>query len=145
MRPCLLPLARLQFPLVDLDLAPFITTPSPTGSVLYDLASVVCHHGVGVDTGHYTAYCKDNEHGASRVRRVEKCGLVFLFRRTGPCAVRRRSRDRRGVALSRIVCHWVPRCADAWLLFNDEEVKTCQPQDVLNSQAYLLFYLARHT
>ena len=65
-----------QFPLSNLDMAPFVTTPSTAGSIMYDLVSVVCHHGRGVDTGHYTAYCRDAERGTVSVLSVPRCDCV---------------------------------------------------------------------
>jgi ubiquitin C-terminal hydrolase len=36
-----------------------------------------------------------------------------------------------------------PLRADVWLLFDDDKVKVSSTLDVLNSEAYLLFYAAR--
>jgi uncharacterized UBP type Zn finger protein len=49
----------LDYPLEDLDLAPYILGPGfPSGEALYDLAAVACHHG-GLGGGHYFAYARN--------------------------------------------------------------------------------------
>jgi len=48
---------RVTFPLVDLDMAPWMAPKSQyrEQETLYDLTGVICHHG-GAGGGHYTAY-----------------------------------------------------------------------------------------
>lgn len=65
-----------------------------TNDLVYDLASVIVHHGAGFSCGHYTAYCWNNE-------------------------------------------------AASWIHCNDTRLSRCLPEDVLNSQAYVLFYSRR--
>lgn len=55
-----------QFPVSDWSVAPFTSDVSRSSSAvppIYDLSSVVCHHGRGIDTGHYTTYSKDIARG----------------------------------------------------------------------------------
>lgn len=53
---------KVSFPLEDLDMRPFSAPEvQPADGYLYDLSALVCHHGNSVDTGHYTAFCKDAE------------------------------------------------------------------------------------
>ena len=66
---------HVDFPLRHLDLTPFVDGAAPPftrrvegGAApaypVYNLGAVVCHHGRGIDSGHYFAYCYDGEHGA---------------------------------------------------------------------------------
>ncbi|XP_034978420.1 ubiquitin carboxyl-terminal hydrolase 33 isoform X1 [Zootoca vivipara] len=50
---------HVSFPLEGLDLQPFLAKDSPTQIVMYDLLSVICHHGTAIN-GHYIAYCRNN-------------------------------------------------------------------------------------
>ena len=65
----------VKFPLLSLDMKPFVlSSSSPVkrgrrmissladsmgghSSVTYDLSGLVCHHGTGTSSGHFTAYC----------------------------------------------------------------------------------------
>ena len=44
----------------ELDMTPFISADDTTQS-LYQLSAVVIHHGRGFSSGHYTAYCWNDE------------------------------------------------------------------------------------
>jgi len=48
----------VQFPLKDLNLVPYTTDKA---SPIFDLKSVVIHHGMGLRVGHYTACCYNTE------------------------------------------------------------------------------------
>jgi len=62
----------VEYPLNDLDLKPHMhpdmtrtndgkeISSKELGSI-YDLMAVICHHGAGVRSGHYTSYCRDFE------------------------------------------------------------------------------------
>ncbi|XP_053103903.1 ubiquitin carboxyl-terminal hydrolase 33 isoform X1 [Hemicordylus capensis] len=50
---------HVSFPLEGLDLQPFLAKDSPAQIVIYDLLSVICHHGTA-SNGHYIAYCRNN-------------------------------------------------------------------------------------
>uniref|UniRef100_A0A0F7Z2A8 Ubiquitin carboxyl-terminal hydrolase n=1 Tax=Crotalus adamanteus TaxID=8729 RepID=A0A0F7Z2A8_CROAD len=50
---------HVSFPLEGLDLQPFLTKDSPAQIAIYDLLSVICHHGTAIN-GHYIAYCRNN-------------------------------------------------------------------------------------
>uniref|UniRef100_A0A8C5WQV8 Ubiquitin carboxyl-terminal hydrolase n=1 Tax=Laticauda laticaudata TaxID=8630 RepID=A0A8C5WQV8_LATLA len=50
---------HVSFPLEGLDLQPFLAKDSPAQIAVYDLLSVICHHGTAIN-GHYTAYCRNN-------------------------------------------------------------------------------------
>ncbi|XP_016850360.2 ubiquitin carboxyl-terminal hydrolase 33 isoform X1 [Anolis carolinensis] len=50
---------HVSFPLEGLDLQPFLAKDSPAQIVMYDLLSVICHHGTAIN-GHYIAYCRNN-------------------------------------------------------------------------------------
>ncbi|KAJ6662639.1 hypothetical protein lerEdw1_011776 [Lerista edwardsae] len=50
---------HVSFPLEGLDLQPFLAKDSPAQIVMYDLLSVICHHGTA-SNGHYIAYCRNN-------------------------------------------------------------------------------------
>jgi uncharacterized UBP type Zn finger protein len=58
-----------QFPLEGLDMRPYAPA-GIAGNCVYDLSAVVCHHGTTVDTGHYTAFCKDAQRSTCRPSRV---------------------------------------------------------------------------
>ena len=55
----------IEFPMKGLDMSPFLPKGArdPDGRTLYDLSSIICHHGT-VRSGHYTAYCYD--HGSDQ-------------------------------------------------------------------------------
>ncbi|ETE70111.1 Ubiquitin carboxyl-terminal hydrolase 33, partial [Ophiophagus hannah] len=50
---------HVSFPLEGLDLQPFLAKDSPAQIAVYDLLSVICHHGTAIN-GHYIAYCRNN-------------------------------------------------------------------------------------
>ncbi|WKX89208.1 hypothetical protein Q1695_008677 [Nippostrongylus brasiliensis] len=58
----------VDFPLSGLDITPFMAqcaasrVADSTGSVTFDLSSVVVHHGSGVTSGHYTTYGQRDGH-----------------------------------------------------------------------------------
>lgn len=39
---------HVSFPLEGLDLQPFLTKESPAQIAIYDLLSVICHHGTAI-------------------------------------------------------------------------------------------------
>ena len=47
--------SRVDFPLVDLDMTPWLHKESASAVSLYDLTGVICHHG-SAGGGHYTSY-----------------------------------------------------------------------------------------
>ena len=47
--------SRVTFPLVDLDMTPWLHKESTSAVSLYDLTGVICHHG-SAGGGHYTSY-----------------------------------------------------------------------------------------
>ena len=51
--------AHVRFPLRDFDMAPFCAEAALADGLetKYDLVACVCHHGKGMDTGHYSAIC----------------------------------------------------------------------------------------
>ncbi|XP_032514469.2 ubiquitin carboxyl-terminal hydrolase 3-like isoform X1 [Danaus plexippus] len=57
----------ISFPLLSLDMSGFVlpnvpdTRRSGRGSLLYDLAAVIVHHGSGAGSGHYTAFAINEE------------------------------------------------------------------------------------
>ncbi|XP_070602297.1 ubiquitin carboxyl-terminal hydrolase 33 isoform X1 [Erythrolamprus reginae] len=50
---------HVSFPLEGLDLQPFLAKDSPAQIAVYDLLSVICHHGTAIN-GHYISYCRNN-------------------------------------------------------------------------------------
>lgn len=58
----------IQFPLQGLDMKRFVmankheTRGSSCGPSTYDLVAFIEHHGTGVGSGHYTAYCHNDDH-----------------------------------------------------------------------------------
>ena len=52
---------HVSFPLEGLTIP--ITSHAGSKNEIYDLAAVVNHHGSGIDTGHYTAYCRNTVNG----------------------------------------------------------------------------------
>ncbi|XP_043229020.1 ubiquitin carboxyl-terminal hydrolase 20-like [Amphibalanus amphitrite] len=54
---------QVEFPLVGLDMAPYLHRQSRGQVTVYDLAAVVCHHGTA-GAGHYTAYALNEPSGA---------------------------------------------------------------------------------
>uniref|UniRef100_A0AAR2M5S8 Ubiquitin carboxyl-terminal hydrolase n=1 Tax=Pygocentrus nattereri TaxID=42514 RepID=A0AAR2M5S8_PYGNA len=50
--------SHVSFPLEALDLKPFLAKESPSQITMYDLLSVICHHGTA-GSGHYIAYCQN--------------------------------------------------------------------------------------
>ncbi|KPP65904.1 ubiquitin carboxyl-terminal hydrolase 33-like [Scleropages formosus] len=53
---------HVSFPLVGLDLQPFLAKDSSAHTTSYDLLSVICHHGTA-SSGHYIAYCRNDLNG----------------------------------------------------------------------------------
>eukprot|EP00948_MAST-09A_sp_MAST-9A-sp1_P003950 g3950.t1 len=54
---------HISFPLEGLRIPLYNENLQRTEYVTYDLAAVVNHHGKGIDTGHYTAYCRNTVNG----------------------------------------------------------------------------------
>lgn len=55
---------HVSFPLVGLDLAPFMSEDSRPQCTTYNLIACICHHGSALLTGHYTTYalnCYDDQ------------------------------------------------------------------------------------
>lgn len=128
------PLPWWQFPMAGWDVAHFTGGDGDVGCV-YDLVALVCHHGKGIDTGHYTTYCKDVQRGVCFDCLCE-CSLLSVRVRMGARVL--------GVG-GYLMCipHCLPLSSDVWLWFDDDKVKVSSPADVLGSQAYLLFYQQR--
>lgn len=55
--------AHVTFPLTGLDLAPYMGKDCKSGVTKYDLVSVICHHGHGGSSGHYTCIAKNRQSG----------------------------------------------------------------------------------
>lgn len=56
--------SHVAFPLVGLDLAPFMSPNSRSQCTTYNLIACICHHGSDILTGHYTTYalnCYDDQ------------------------------------------------------------------------------------
>ncbi|KAL4608275.1 ubiquitin carboxyl-terminal hydrolase 33 [Arapaima gigas] len=53
---------HVSFPLVGLDLQPFLAKDSSAHITSYDLLSVICHHGTA-SSGHYISYCRNELNG----------------------------------------------------------------------------------
>lgn len=51
--------SKVTFPLVDLDMSPWLHKDCVSRECLYDLTGVICHHGTA-GGGHYTAYALNN-------------------------------------------------------------------------------------
>ncbi|TRY74991.1 hypothetical protein TCAL_13266 [Tigriopus californicus] len=72
---------KVSFPLVDLDMTPWLHKDATSQVTLYDLTGVICHHG-SAGGGHYTAYAlnPDNldwyEFDDSRVSKVEPATVM---------------------------------------------------------------------
>ncbi len=72
---------RVTFPLVDLDMSPWLHRDSASAVSLYDLTGVICHHG-SAGGGHYTAYALNQfdqewyEFDDSVVSRVEPAAVA---------------------------------------------------------------------
>ena len=52
----------IEYPLRDLDMQPYLSgnvDSHEVGHAMYDLTGVICHHGNGLRSGHYTAFCYD--------------------------------------------------------------------------------------
>jgi len=49
----------VEYPLKNLDMKKYVDPDAlnEVDSTVYDLESVVMHHGIGLQSGHYTAYC----------------------------------------------------------------------------------------
>lgn len=101
-------------------MAPFMSDSGDcsTTDTVYDLNSIVCHHGRGIDTGHYTAFCHDSDRGIG----------VMIVAVLSPVAQ---------------PCCLPSPILDTWLWFDDDKVKVCAAGDVTAAQAYLLFYQLR--
>lgn len=84
----------VSFPLQGLDLSGYTQGPLPgDGSLIYDLDSVVCHHG-GVNAGHYTSFVKhfptgkwlyfnDSTVTVAEPSANDERAYVLFYRRTG--------------------------------------------------------------
>ncbi|XP_070532526.1 ubiquitin carboxyl-terminal hydrolase 20-like [Ptychodera flava] len=93
----------VQFPLEGLDVKPFLSQESPSKCTMYDLVSVICHHGTA-GGGHYTAYCQNWINGQwyefddvyvtevhdSQVANAE--AYVLFYRKNSPEALKERQK-----------------------------------------------------
>lgn len=81
---------HVSFPLVGLQLAPFMSEDSNAQCTTYNLVACICHHGSALLTGHYTTYalnCFDDQwyefddQCVSMVQsyQVESCEAYILF------------------------------------------------------------------
>ena len=85
----------VDFPLVDLDMAPHVAGPAQHGEQLYDCFAVANHRG-GLGGGHYTAFCKladdkwaefDDSAVRSVAEVVTNSAYVLFYIRRGQAAV----------------------------------------------------------
>lgn len=108
---------RVNFPL-SINMLPYTTKPNsqkvPKSKYMYDLSTAVIHKGQ-LDTGHYYAYCRQGD-------QVSMISVVYSIGEEG--------------------FSFPNRCCQ-WMLFNDDQVTPATESDVLNADAYLLFYNLR--
>jgi ubiquitin carboxyl-terminal hydrolase 22/27/51 len=96
---------------------PYTTNPKPgldKSKYVYDLSSAVVHKGK-LDAGHYYVYCRQGN---------EVC---FLSPTCVPATFK----------------SWAVANMIKWILFNDDQVTPVTEAEVLNADAYLLFYSLR--
>jgi len=73
--------SKVTFPLIDLDMRPWLHQDCISGESRYDLVGVICHHGTA-GGGHYTAYSLNNndqewyEYDDSYVSKVEAATVM---------------------------------------------------------------------
>lgn len=82
--------SHVSFPLTGLDLAPYMGKECKSGVSKYDLVSVICHHGHGGSSGHYTCLAKNrttgewyefDDHAVTPVQSVASARAYILFYR----------------------------------------------------------------
>ena len=107
---------RVDFPL-SINMLPY-TTKSQSKNVdkskyMYDLSSVVVHKGK-LDAGHYFAFCRQGD---------QVCYHAFIY----------------SMSVSSSLYTDISSL-QKWMLFDDDKVTAAKEADVLNVDAYLLFY-----
>ena len=115
----------IHFPLVSLDMCPYISPESSESSAdcIYDLYAVVNHIG-DMSRGHYTSYilCQTEASVSSDKKAVD-----------GGDSLDDLTANETGASSGR----------GSWFLFDDESVEEVAPSRVVSSSAYVLFYRRR--
>lgn len=77
---------KVDYPLRDLDMNPFVFSENPQREYVYDLVGVCCHSGQ-TDRGHYYTFCRDKEENGDvswwkysdeSVLRVEEAEVITM-------------------------------------------------------------------
>lgn len=114
----------MDFPL-SINMLPYTTKPNSRkvdkSRYLYDLASAVVHKGK-LEAGHYYVYCRQGDQ-VSQFH--DQSSSSSSYRHTSSLTL-----------LLTCLCY-------QWMLFNDDQVTAVSEAEVLNADAYLLFYTLR--